>query len=88
METTKPAATNYLRKCHTRLWIRSQFSTICKVDYITNNLPECFNSWIKHHKSLNLDDFMDKIKQMLMTKWNQRRKISRKFDGLIMPPYN
>jgi len=32
MEAAKPAATltNYLRKCHTRLWARSQFSTNCK----------------------------------------------------------
>jgi hypothetical protein len=85
MEQAKPAATNYLRKSHTRLWARSQFSTICKVDFVTNNLAECFNNWIKHHKSLNLDDFMDKIRQMLMIKWNQRRKISRKLDGLILP---
>jgi transposase-like protein len=84
-EQAKPAATNYLRKTHTRLWTRSQFSTICKVDYVTNNLVECFNNWIKHHKSLNLDDFMDKLRQMLMIKWNQRRKISRNLDGLILP---
>jgi hypothetical protein len=86
MEQVKPAATNYyLRKSHTRLWARSQFSTICTVDYVTNNLAECFNNWIKHEKSLNLDDFMDKIRQMLMIKWNQRRKISRKLDGLFCP---
>jgi hypothetical protein len=28
---------------------------------------------------------MDKIRQMIMIKWNQRRKISRKLDGLILP---
>jgi hypothetical protein len=32
------------------LTARSQFSTIFKVDYVTNNLAECFNSWIKHYK--------------------------------------
>jgi hypothetical protein len=37
MEAAKPAATAYLRKSHTRLWTRSQFSTICKVDYVTKN---------------------------------------------------
>ena len=85
METEKPAATNYIRKCHTKLWTRSQFSTICKVDYVTNNLAECLNSWIKPHKSMNLDDLMDKIRRMIMRKWNQRRKISKKFDGFILP---
>jgi hypothetical protein len=31
-------------------------------------LTESFNSRIKHHMSLNLDDFMDKIRQLLMIK--------------------
>jgi len=34
---------------------------------------------------MNLDDFMDKIRWMIMRKWTQRRKISKKFDGLILP---
>jgi hypothetical protein len=85
MEAAKPAAMEYLRQCHTRLWTRSQFSTRCKVDYVTNNLVESFNSWIKHHKSLNLDAFMDKIRQLLMIKWEQRRTVSRKLEGLILP---
>lgn len=85
MEREKPAATNYIRNWHKKLWTRSQFSTISKVDYVTNNLAECFNNWIKQHKSMHLDDLMDKIRQMLMSKWNQRRKVSKKFHGLILP---
>jgi hypothetical protein len=85
METAKPAATTYVRKWHNRLWSRSQFSTICKVDYVTNNLAESFNNWIKHHKSLNLDDFFDKARQLIMILWNRRRKVAKKLDGLILP---
>ena len=85
MEIAKPATTAYLRKSHKKLWSRSQFSTICKVDYVTNNLVESFNIWVKEHKSMNLDDFMDEIRQMIMIKWNQRRKISRQLGGFILP---
>jgi len=28
---------------------------------------------------------MDKLRQMLMIKWNQRRKIAMKLDGWILP---
>jgi hypothetical protein len=84
MERAKAPATEYIRERHTRLWSRSQFSTICKVDYVTNNLAESFNNWIKDHKVLNLDDFMDKI-QLIAAKWNKRRKVSMKFEGLILP---
>lgn len=34
---------------------------------------------------MNLDDLMDKIRQLVMIKWNQRRKIGNKLDGLIQP---
>ncbi|CAD6210014.1 unnamed protein product [Miscanthus lutarioriparius] len=46
---------------------------------------ESFNNWIKDLKAMNLDDFMDKLRQLLMVKWNQRRKIGKKLDGLILP---
>ncbi|WVZ63201.1 hypothetical protein U9M48_012852 [Paspalum notatum var. saurae] len=85
MEKAKPKATQYLRDCHKRLWTRSQFRTVCKVDYVTNNLAESFNKWIKEFKAMNLDDLMDKIRQLLMVKWNQRRKVARNLDGMILP---
>ncbi|WVZ93737.1 hypothetical protein U9M48_039694 [Paspalum notatum var. saurae] len=62
MEKAIPKATKYLRDCTKRLWTRSQFSTIYKVDYVINNLAESFNKWIKEFKAMNLDDLMDKIR--------------------------
>jgi hypothetical protein len=85
MDNAKPAATGWLARTHKKLWSRSHFKTICKVDYVTNNLVESFNNWMKPHKSMNLDDFMDKLRQMLMSKWNKRRKIGKKLQGLILP---
>ena len=64
---------------------KEPIQNICKVDYVANNLAESLNNWIKPHKSMNLDDFMDKLRQMLMSKWNKRRKIGRKLQGLILP---
>jgi len=85
MEEAKPSAMTYIRQWHTRIWTRSQFGTHCKVDYVTNNLAECFNNWIKQFKGLNLDDLMDKIRQLIMDKWDVRRTVSRKIEGLILP---
>lgn len=81
MEDAKPDAMQYLRKNHKKLWTRSQFSTLSKVDYVTNNVAESFNNWIKAHKGLNLDDFMDTLRQKLMIKWKDRRDISLKMEG-------
>lgn len=85
MEQVKSAATEYLRNWCKMLWTRSQFSSTCKVDYVTNNLAESFNNWIKQYKSMNLDGLMDKIRQVLMVKWNQRRKVAMKLEGSILP---
>jgi hypothetical protein len=85
MDEAKPVAMNYIKECHTRIWSRSQLCTICKVDYITNNLVECFNNWVKKYKGLNLDDLMDKTRQLIMDKWDVRRTISQKIGGIILP---
>jgi hypothetical protein len=51
---------------------------------VTNNLAECFNNWIKPFKGLNLDELMDKIRQLVVNKWDVRRTISRKITGIIL----
>jgi hypothetical protein len=86
MAEAKPEAMEYLKQNHKKLWTRSQFSTFSKVDYVTNNLAESFNNWITEDKTLHLDDLMDRIRQKLMVKWNNRRKIARQMDGTILAP--
>jgi len=44
MAAANPAAILYLQQNLTKLWIRSQYSTLPKVDYVTNNLAESFNN--------------------------------------------
>ena len=85
MDEANPEAMDYIRKHHSKIWTRSQFWTHCKVDYVTNNLAECFNNWVKKYKGLNLDDLMDLIRQLIMDKWDIRRDISEKMGGVILP---
>jgi hypothetical protein len=55
------------------------------VDYVTNNLAESFNNWIKADKGKHMDDLMDTIRQKLLIKWNHRKKVAMKFEGKILP---
>jgi hypothetical protein len=55
------------------------------VDYVTNNLAESFNNWIKGEKVKHLNDLMDTYKQKLLIKWNHRMKVAVKFEGKILP---
>ena len=37
----------WLEAHHYKLWMRSAFNHDIKCDYVTNNLAEVFNNWIK-----------------------------------------
>jgi hypothetical protein len=85
MAAENPESMKYLMESHTKLWTRSQFNRISKVDYVTNNLAESFNNMIKDHKGKHLDDLLDTIRQQILMKWNNRRKVVGKFTGRILP---
>ena len=57
MTAYKPESMKYLQETHKKLWTRSQFSTLLKVDYITNNLPKAFNKWVRN-KFICIDNFL------------------------------
>lgn len=86
IEEKKAAAIAYLNKYHNRLWSRSKYSTSSKVDYVTNNLAECFNNWIHKHKSLMLFQLVDKIRRKITVKFEKRRRVARKFQGRRILP--
>ena len=85
MAQAKPEAMVYLQETHKKKWTRSQFFTSSKVDYVTNNLAESFNNWIKPEKGKHLDDLMDTIRQKILIKWNHRKRVARTFEGKILP---
>jgi hypothetical protein len=79
---TKPRVKTYIENHHKNVWARSKFNEACKVDYVNNNLAECFNSWIGKIKGLHLVDMLDKIRHMLMVKFELHQRIaSQNFVG-------
>jgi hypothetical protein len=65
-----------MEKNHKKLWARSKFNEVCKVDYVNNNLAKCFNSWITKIKGLHLVDLLDNIILKIMAKFELRKRIS------------
>lgn len=80
-----PEAIPWLQQNHKQIWSRAKFSGECKVDYVNNNISECFNNWIKECKGLHVDVLMDTIRDMIMEKIAMRQAISQRLEGSILP---
>ncbi|KAM0871570.1 hypothetical protein ACQ4PT_039311 [Festuca glaucescens] len=77
----------YLETHHSKLWARSQFSELSKVDYVHNNIAGSFNSTIRKLKGLYLADLLDKIRIEYVQKFLVRAGIAEaKFMGHIIIP--
>ena len=61
---------------HKLLWYRCGFNPEIKCDYITSNIAESFNNWIRDIKDLPVADLADKIREMIKVLWNKRRAIA------------
>jgi hypothetical protein len=56
----------WLKEYHSLLWYRSGFNPVIKCDYITNNIADVFNNWIKDYKDIPVCQLDDKIRVMIM----------------------
>ncbi|KAK3130033.1 hypothetical protein QOZ80_6BG0488050 [Eleusine coracana subsp. coracana] len=85
MKEASPKAIEWIEENHKHLWARCEFSTVSKCDYVTNNLAETFNNWIRHDRSLPPIDLLDTIRQKLMEKLHVRRGLAAKLNGKVLP---
>jgi hypothetical protein len=67
------------------VWAICYFSTTSKCDYITNNIVEVFNNWIKDLKSLPPIELLDAIRLKIFDKFYVRRKLADKLTGKVLP---
>jgi hypothetical protein len=80
-----PDVKKWLDTYHKLKWRRSEFNPAIKCDYVTNNLAEVFNNWIKDWKDLPVVELADKCREMIMVLWEKRRRIGDKLTGKILP---
>ena len=83
--SANPQILEWLENHHKLLWMRSAFNPEIKCDYVTNNLAESFNNWIRYWKDLPIVELADKIREMIMTLFHKRRAISERLHGRILP---
>jgi hypothetical protein len=80
-----PGVKQWIDEWHPLLWYRCGFNTTIKCDYITNNIAEVFNNWIKDYKDLPVCELADKIRCLVMDLFFRRKRIGDKLGGTILP---
>jgi hypothetical protein len=56
----------FLDEYHSLLWYRSGFNPAIRYDYVTNNMAELFNNWIKDIKDMHVCELADKLREKIM----------------------
>ena len=85
MQKASPKAMKWIEDNHRHLWAKWKFSHANKCDYITNNIAETFNSWIRHEKSLPVIPLLERLRQMIMEKQDIRKTLSSRMTDKILP---
>jgi hypothetical protein len=67
------------------LWYKSSFNPDIKCDYISNNIAEVFNNWIKDYNDIHVCELAEKMRVMVMELFFRRRRIAKKLHEKILP---
>ncbi|KAL5747372.1 hypothetical protein ACOSP7_024370 [Xanthoceras sorbifolium] len=64
---------------------RHTFDPRIKSDYNTNNMSECFNSWIKDDRDKSVLTLMEFLRRKVMVRFHEKWEVVEKFYGIL--PY-
>jgi hypothetical protein len=81
MVRRNPEVCYWLDEYHSLLWYRSGFNPAIKCDFVTSNMTESFNNWMKDFKDLPVCELADKLREKIMELFHRRRRIGRMFKG-------
>ncbi|KAG6437274.1 hypothetical protein SASPL_102187 [Salvia splendens] len=76
----------FLETYHRLLWMMSKFSEEIKCDYITNNIAEVWNMWVKDLEDLPIAELVDSLRSKFMELYARMRNIGERLEGHTMLP--
>ncbi|KAH9723843.1 SWIM-type domain-containing protein [Citrus sinensis] len=79
------AAYDYLIKINKKQWARHAFPDDVKVDHVTNNLTESWNSWLNEYRDKPVLTLMEFIQKKVMKRLYKRHSDARKWIGKLPP---
>lgn len=85
IKAISPIAHADLLKTEPRYWSRAFFDTLTGCDMVTNNLSECFNSWIIEARYKPIIQLLDDIRLQVMQRIPKKRDALSTKDFVICP---
>ncbi|XP_024957371.2 uncharacterized protein LOC107177619 [Citrus sinensis] len=79
------AVYDYLIKIDKKQWARHAFPDDVKVDHVTNNLTESWNSWLNEYRDKPVLTLMEFIRKKVMKRLYKRHSDARKWIGKLPP---
>jgi hypothetical protein len=76
----------WLDTYHSLLWYRGNFNPAIKCDYVTDNMAESFNNWMKDIKDLPVYEVANKLREKIIELFHHRCRIGWMFEGKILSP--
>ncbi|KAL5736620.1 hypothetical protein ACOSQ2_031408 [Xanthoceras sorbifolium] len=78
-------AYNYMNKIPVCHWSRHAFDRHVKSDHVTNNISECFNSWIDKFKGKPALTLLEELQRSFMNRIYKRHEEAKKWKTEIPP---
>ncbi|XP_062186725.1 uncharacterized protein LOC133890338 [Phragmites australis] len=83
--SSNPDVFQWIKNWHSLKWMRCAFNPVIKCDYVTNNVDESSNNWIRDIKDLLVIELANKLREMIMVLWHKRRRIGERLIRKILP---
>ena len=65
-------AANWMMLKPVEKWARHGFDPNIKFDHITNNMSECFNSWIKDERDKLVLQLLEHLRRRIMVRFGEK----------------
>ena len=78
-------AANWLMSEPVEKWARHAFEPSLKADHISNNMSECFNSWIREDRDKPIIQLLENFRRKIMIRFSEKWAEVEKLNDTITP---
>ena len=78
-------AANWMMKEPVEKWARHAFEPSIKADHVSNNMSECFNSWIRDDRDKPILQLLENLRRKIMVRFSEKWAEVERLNDIITP---